>query len=201
MAQIKKDIRIKCVMLGDQGVGKTSIINRYILDRFDSYTETTIGASYNAKPVNYNNTIFKLDIWDTAGQERYRSMVPLYYRNSNIVFLCIELSNLDFKNNFMYWYNTLVETEDTNNLRFIYLVGTKSDIKSEFINVIVEELKKSYHIEYIETSSKDNHNIDNLFLNAVEKFAKNYSDTKEKDTLKITEKPINSWRKYFCNLI
>lgn len=201
MAQIKKDIRIKCVMLGDQGVGKTSIINRYILDRFDSYSETTIGASYNAKPVNYNNTIFKLDIWDTAGQERYRSMVPLYYRNSNIVFLCIELSNLDFKNNFMYWYNTLVETEDTNNLRFIYLVGTKSDIKSEFINVIVEELKKSYHIEYIETSSKDNHNIDNLFLNAVEKFAKNYSDTKEKDTLKITEKPINSWRKYFCNLI
>lgn len=201
MAQIKKDIRIKCVMLGDQGVGKTSIINRYILDRFDSYSETTIGASYNAKPVNYNNTIFKLDIWDTAGQERYRSMVPLYYRNSNIVFLCIELSNLDFKNNFMYWYNTLVETEDTNNLRFIYLVGTKSDIKSEFINVIVEELKKSYHIEYIETSSKDNHNIDNLFLNAVEKFAKNYSDTKEKDTLKITEKPFNSWRKYFCNLI
>ena len=201
MDQIKKDIRIKCVMLGDQGVGKTSIINRYILDRFDSYSETTIGASYNAKPVNYNNTIFKLDIWDTAGQERYRSMVPLYYRNSNIVSLCIELSNLDFKNNFMYWYNTLVETEDTNNLRFIYLVGTKSDIKSEFINVIVEELKKSYHIEYIETSSKDNHNIDNLFLNAVEKFAKNYSDTKEKDTLKITEKPINSWRKYFCNLI
>ena len=107
MNNSSSDIRIKCVLLGDQGVGKTSLVHRYILDRYHSFNETTIGASYNAKPIVYNNTTYKLDIWDTAGQERYRSMVPLYYRNANVVFLCIDLSNKYLKESFVYWYDTL----------------------------------------------------------------------------------------------
>merc|ERR1711998_73215 len=161
------DIRIKCVMLGDQAVGKTSLVNRYILDKFFPYSETTIGATYNAKPIAFENKIYKLDIWDTAGQERYRSMVPLYYRNADIVFICIDLSTSNINDNFRYWYNDLNNNTPENDNRLICLVGTKSDLKIESNDMIIQQINvNNDNIFYIETSAKENKNISRLFNDA-----------------------------------
>ena len=66
--------RIKCVILGECGVGKTSIINRYISNYFNTKCDTTLGASFYTKKYVLVNKVYDLDFWDTAGQERYRSL-------------------------------------------------------------------------------------------------------------------------------
>src|SRR5438270_12522929 len=79
---------LKCVLLGSSGVGKSSLIAKYITDFFNPNGITTIGAAaLNYKLVNIlSGERIKLEIWDTAGQERFNSLAPLYYRGSNIVF-------------------------------------------------------------------------------------------------------------------
>lgn len=168
--------RVKCVLLGDESVGKTSLINRYVNDRFYQYNETTIGASFNAKPIIIKGNKYKIDIWDTAGQERYRSMVPLYYRQSNIVLICVDLSRVYIKEGFIYWYNKLQDIEIPSD-RVVYLVGTKSDIKLDNIDDDIKEILENYkNILYIETSSKLNINIDELFKSSVNYFLNNFAE-------------------------
>ena len=180
--------RVKCVLLGDESVGKTSLVNRYVNDRFHEYNETTIGASFNAKPIIIGGKKYKIDIWDTAGQERYRSMVPLYYRQSNIVLICVDLSRVFIMEGFKYWYNKLQDIEKPTD-RIVYLVGTKSDIKLNNVDEDIKAIKKEYeNVHYIETSSKLNINIDELFKNGVNYFINNFSDQSGGDKIDILTK-------------
>ena len=70
----------KIVLLGDMGVGKTSICNRYYSGEFQSTHEPTIGGCFLTKDVELDSHICKFEIWDTAGQERYRSLAQMYYK-------------------------------------------------------------------------------------------------------------------------
>jgi len=103
-----KEISIKCVVVGDSNAGKSSLLNRYIRDVFDLHGgEPTIGSSFFHKPIIEDGIKYRFDMWDTAGQERYRSLMPMYYRNSEIVFICFELSRPDFMEQIRYWISEL----------------------------------------------------------------------------------------------
>lgn len=187
-------VRIKCVILGDEAVGKTSLVNRYIKGKFDQYNETTIGASFNCKPVTIENKEYRIDIWDTAGQERYRAMVPLYYRQSNIVFICVDLSKVNVRECFEYWFNKLNEIE-VDDKRVVYLVGTKSDIKLDILDYELNFITDNYKINYIETSSKENVNIDELFNASLKLYIEVNKDTIDLDkdqNIKINLKQRNN---------
>ena len=80
----------KIVLLGDTTVGKTSIVCRYYYDKFIDSHETTIGASFFSKEINNIN----LHIWDVAGQERYKSLTPIYYRNSYAAFFVFDINSI-----------------------------------------------------------------------------------------------------------
>ena len=163
-----REVRIKCVLLGEEATGKTSIVTRYTSGVFNEYSQSTIGAAFNAKPLTKDGFNIKLDIWDTAGQERYRSMTPMYYRNADIAFICIDLSRKNIENSFRYWYKALQEYNDTET-RIIYLVGTKSDIKDKWCEIEVSNILESFpSIKFLETSSKNNLNINRLFDLAVQ---------------------------------
>ena len=71
----------KVVILGDSGVGKTSILYRYIFDKFDNQNLPTLGASFKSKviPIPADNDQIKLNLWDTAGQEKFKSLTRMYY--------------------------------------------------------------------------------------------------------------------------
>jgi small GTP-binding protein len=121
----------KVVLLGDSGVGKTSLIKRYIFNKFEITENMTIGSSFFPKQIIHkyknNEHEINLHIWDTAGQERFRSMLPMYIRNSHIVLIIFDSRNInniiDYFNN---WIN-FVRDHNTENI-LVYLIGSKRDL-------------------------------------------------------------------------
>ena len=84
---------IKLVMIGDTSVGKSSIISRYINNKFEDFQTSTIGASFFHREISGYDFKLSLEIWDTAGQKRYKSLLPLYYRSSNVILMVYDCSN------------------------------------------------------------------------------------------------------------
>ena len=121
---------IKCVLLGDANVGKTSIISRYLRGHFCEFSESTIGCSFNNKLVETDKYKYKLDLWYTAGQERYRGLMPMYYRNADLILLCIDLSetNIDKMDTvYNYWKEQITKLGWENNFDSLILIWAPKD--------------------------------------------------------------------------
>ena len=106
----KEALQCKVVLIGESGVGKTSIINRYISNTFSSVLTATPGASFTTKTVflkDFNQSI-KFEIWDTAGQEKYRALAKVFYKNAAVCVLVYDITRKDsydaLKN---YWRNEI----------------------------------------------------------------------------------------------
>ncbi|ODV61867.1 ras-domain-containing protein [Ascoidea rubescens DSM 1968] len=110
----------KLVMLGESNVGKSSIIQRFTKNMFDLHQEATIGAAFITKIFQINQiekgyvSKIKYEIWDTAGQERYKSLTPMYYRNSNIAIIVFDLLDHESFKKAKDWINELNFYNDTN---------------------------------------------------------------------------------------
>ncbi len=201
-----REVRVKCVLLGNEATGKTSIVDRYTRGVFNQYSQSTIGAAFNAKPLTKKGFTVKLDIWDTAGQERYRSMTPMYYRNADIAFVCVDLSSHNIENSFDYWVKALKQYSDIEN-RIVYLVGTKSDIKKPNLCdlQISNILERHPSVKFIETSSKNNINIKKLFDVAVDDALEIFKDKKEdpKTQSLIPKSNLGGSRRFFglCSIL
>ena len=89
----KDEKAIKVILLGESGVGKTSIIRRYINNEFSQYSESTLGTTFLVKEIVKKNIIYRLIIWDTSGQEKYHSVTNLFINNSNIVILIYSIDS------------------------------------------------------------------------------------------------------------
>lgn len=121
-------------------------------------------------------------------------MVPLYYRQSNIVFICVDLSKVNVRECFEYWFTNLNEIE-VDDKRVVYLVGTKSDIKLDILDNELNFITDNYNINYIETSSKENVNIDELFNASLKLYIEVNKDTIDLDkdqNIKINLKQRNN---------
>lgn len=86
-----KDIKI--VIIGDSGVGKTSMATRFALDKFKNESDSTIGTTYMSKTIEVGHIKASLNIWDTAGQERYHSLAHMFYRNADVILLVYDITN------------------------------------------------------------------------------------------------------------
>ena len=108
----------KVVLLGEAGVGKTSIISRFINNKFEENLETTTGASYAGKNMifkDYQNKVVKFEIWDTAGQEKYRSLTQIFYKDASIAILVYDITNEEsFEEIQNYWYDQIKESAPKN---------------------------------------------------------------------------------------
>lgn len=84
----------KIILLGESGVGKTCIINRYVEDKFSDEQEISMGAGFSSKELRLSdNQLCKLDIWDTAGSEKFRSINKIFYQESAIAILVYDITN------------------------------------------------------------------------------------------------------------
>ena len=167
------EIKCKVVLLGKSGVGKTSIISRYISNTFKESLMTTPGANFITKKVEFpgcKKTI-KFEIWDTAGQERYRSLAKVFYNNASACILVYDITKKDsFEDIRDYWIPELKNNAPKNII--LVLAGNKSDL---YLNEQVNDeegkaLAKKYNAIYLRTSAKLNSSIDELFNNIGNKY-------------------------------
>ena len=182
----------KVVLVGDVGVGKTCIIERYIHGSYNPETESTITSTYSFKKVNFQkyNKSISFDIWDTAGQEIYRALAKNFYLNASIGILVYDITRRSsFEELQNYWYDALKSYGEEN--MFFAVVGNKCDLFSRE-EVKEEEAKRfaeSINAYFILTSCKEAIGIEELFYNCSIKYLEQNKNAKSKrDKLKLDKK-------------
>ncbi|GHP04117.1 RABH1e protein [Pycnococcus provasolii] len=155
--------KYKLVFLGDQSVGKTSIITRFMYDKFDNTYQATIGIDFLSKTMYLEDRTVRLQLWDTAGQERFRSLIPSYIRDSSVAVVVYDVSNRQSFVNTARWIEE-VRTERGSDV-ILVLVGNKTDLVDKR-QVSIEEgdaKARENGVLFIETSAKAGFNIKALF--------------------------------------
>lgn len=155
--------KYKLVFLGEQSVGKTSLITRFMYDTFDNTYQATIGIDFLSKTMYLEDKTVRLQLWDTAGQERFRSLIPSYIRDSSVAVIVYDISNRQSFMNTSKWIDD-VRAERGDDV-IIVLVGNKSDLsdKREVTVEDAEKRSKELNVMFIETSAKAGHNVKTLF--------------------------------------
>ncbi|ORX53954.1 rab protein 6 [Hesseltinella vesiculosa] len=155
--------KYKIVLLGEQSVGKTSLITRFMYDTFDNTYQATIGIDFLSKTMYLSNRTLRLQLWDTAGQERFRSLIPSYIRDSSVCVVVYDITNRASFTNTAKWIDD-VRAERGDDV-IIVLVGNKTDLNDKR-QVTIEEGEtkaRDYNIMFIETSAKAGYNVKALF--------------------------------------
>jgi Ras-related protein Rab-21 len=121
-----KTIVGKVVVLGYQGVGKTSTVIRYVENSFSHHITPTVGASFFSCKLLIDNITVKLQIWDTAGQERFKAMAPMFYRNANAALIVFDITSAQTFESMQGWVLELKKNVD--NPMVLCVVGNKIDL-------------------------------------------------------------------------
>lgn len=151
----------KLVLLGDSGVGKSSIVERFVRNEFNDTTESTIGAALLTQRMVLDDKTINFEIWDTAGQERYRSLAPMYYRGAQAAIVAYDITNQQSFDGAKSWVKELQQKASSDIV--IALVGNKNDLEKER-KVTTEEAKVYADVGlFMETSAKTGDNINDLF--------------------------------------
>jgi len=156
-------LEAKLVLLGETGVGKTSLVLRYVEQRFNPSSLPTIGASFLTKTIWINENRVKLQLWDTAGQERFRSLAPMYYRGAAAALLVYDVCSQDSYDKVKDWVKEL----KTNVYEELILAIVGNQIDKSFRTVeatVASEYAQSIGAHYYETSAKKNLGIEEMFL-------------------------------------
>jgi Ras-related protein Rab-6A len=156
--------KYKLVFLGDQSVGKTSIITRFMYDNFDRHYQATIGIDFLSKTMYLEDRTVRLQLWDTAGQERFRSLIPSYIRDSSVAVVVYDVSNRASFVNTAKWVEDVRAERGTDVV--ICLVGNKTDLGNDKRQVSTEEGEeraRKDNLLFMEVSAKAGYNVKSLF--------------------------------------
>ncbi len=170
-----EDYLFKILIVGPAAVGKTSILERFIYNRFSENYKLTIGVSFLSKIVDLSeNGIIRLSIWDIGGQERFESLRTEFYKGAAGAVIVFDLTKLETYNAIEKWLNEV--RHYAGNIPFI-LIGNKADLLIHFVRVVekkeAQEFARTHNSTYIETSAKTGENVDEAF----QKFSQMLVDT------------------------
>ena len=163
MKKLKPVNQIKLVLLGETGVGKTSIMQRFVENKFEDKSTASIGIDFSFKTMKYKKKSYSIQIFDTAGQERFKSIAKTYYHMGEGFLIVFDLSNNDSLNALKDWIEDVKENVD--DPKFI-IIGNKDDLqKSKKLSddIIENQLDNYKDVIYIKTSAKKNINIKEAF--------------------------------------
>ena len=201
---MSKNIKIdyKIITLGESGVGKSSIIKRFIYNKFEDNALSTIGIDFSFKEIILeNNVTIKLKIMDTSGQEKFRSLSKSYYKNADGVFFVFALNNMDSFKKVEEWIKTFNENYISNQDIPKFLVGNKNDLSyKEIDQTLIEDFSSMYNMKYYEASAKTNSNIDELFQDIGQKLYDNYLKFGGGKGIQIKNKDINIKKNNCCTI-
>jgi len=154
---------VKVCLLGDTGVGKSSLVLRFVSNRFDHKCSATIGASFMSKSIDVGGETIKFQIWDTAGQERYKALAPMYYRGAAAAIVVYDITSESTFNCMKNWVKELSQfgPKDIK----IAVAGNKCDL--EDAREVSKDAGREYadHIDaiFIETSALTAQNVEEIF--------------------------------------
>jgi len=157
------DHLFKLLIIGDSGVGKSSLLLRFADNVFSGTYITTIGVDFKIRTIDVNGERVKLQIWDTAGQERFRTITSTYYRGTHGVLVVYDVSSGESFANVQRWLHEIDQNCDVVNR---ILVGNKDDDPDRKV-VLTQDAQKfaeKMQIQLFETSAKENKNVEEMFL-------------------------------------
>ena len=172
----------KIVIIGDQHVGKTSILSRYKYEVVETAYAPTVGIDFLTKNVFLEDTTIRLIMWDTAGQERFKSLIPSYLKNANCIILTYDISNKATFTSLNKWFTDSKEYVNENTL--FVICGNKIDLKRAVTKKEVEDFSNEKNIPiFVEVSALTGEGINELFHSIVKKFC---------DTIHLTNNGIKT---------
>jgi len=158
--------KLKIILIGDSGVGKTSLLSRYMGEEFVANKKCTLTADYKIKSIKIDDsTSAQITIWDTCGQERYRSITKQYFKEAHGIILMFDVCDKRSFTDLGIWLEEIKTKAEKDDVSII-LVGNKIDLK--FRNISYEDAKNfanNNDLNYCETSSKEGINIESAFEN------------------------------------
>jgi len=197
---------LKVIILGDSGVGKTSLMNQFVNSRFNSQYKATIGADFLTKEVTVDNRLVTMQIWDTAGQERFQSLGVAYYRGADCCVLVYDVNNSKSFENLNNWRDEfLIQASPHDAERFPFVVlGNKIDVDESRRQVTQKRVlawcQSKGNIPYFETSAKEAVNVQEAFAvvarNALQQEAEEQLYVDYPDPIQIDRE---STQNYGCN--
>ncbi|KAL3818842.1 hypothetical protein ACJIZ3_004747 [Penstemon smallii] len=163
---------LKIILLGDSGVGKTSLMNQYVYQKFIQQYKSTIGADFVTKEVQIDDDqLVTLQIWDTAGQERFQSLGVAFYRGADCCILVYDVNVRKSFETLQIWHQEFLKQVDPANpetFPFV-LIGNKVDVDGGNSRAVSEKTARDWcimkgNIPYFETSAKEDYNVEDAFL-------------------------------------
>lgn len=165
----RKKVLLKVIILGDSGVGKTSLMNQFVNRKFSNQYKATIGADFLTKEVMVDENYVTMQIWDTAGQERFQSLGVAFYRGADACILVYDVTSSKTFDNLESWREEFIAQAAPNNAdTFPFMViGNKIDNESQRVvphNKARAWCQSKGDIPYFETSAKEAINVEQAFL-------------------------------------
>ena len=160
---VREDYKLKVVIVGDSGVGKSNLIKRFTTNEFLANSKATVGVEFLSKSYKINDKIFKIEMWDTAGQERYKSITSAYYKGAKGALVVYDTTSAQSFENVDKWYNEIKE-KTGKDIKLI-LIGNKIDLAEQKVVNTDEALAKAktWGIPLMETSAKSAVNVKEAF--------------------------------------
>lgn len=175
-------MNVKLVILGDSGVGKTTLIHRYVDSEFRADFKATIGADFNSKSITIDDTDVDLHIWDTAGEERFHSVGATFYRGTDACVLVYDVTQRESFNRLKTWEEDMFAKSGIERAGFpIIVFGNKADL-DEQRQVSFEEGEhygKQWGVPVLEVSAKSGVNLEEGFNKLVELYLQQNHEKKK----------------------
>ena len=194
--------KFKLVFLGEQSVGKSSLITRFMYDSFDQTYQATIGIDFLSKTMYLDDKTVRLQLWDTAGQERFRSLIPSYIRDSNVAIIVYDITSTSSFHQTTKWVHEVRSERGPDVI--IMLVGNKTDLNSKRQVSVEEGESKAQELDvmFIETSALAGHNVKQLFkrvASALPGMEPTNTEAAQPNVVKLSDEAANAKKKSDSN--
>ena len=174
------DYLFKLLLIGDSGVGKSSLLLRFADDTFTESYISTIGVDFKIRTIELDNKMIKLQIWDTAGQERFRTITSSYYRGAQGIIVVYDVADKESYSNVKQWLHE-IDRYASENVKKL-LVGNKCDLVDKRQVTYEEAVEEAAHMgtTFLETSAKNKLNVEEAFIAMAKEIKKSLGEAPAK---------------------
>lgn len=173
--------KIKLIILGDQAVGKSSLLMRYCDDKFTLNMIGTAGVDFKRKNIQHNSKQYSVLFYDAAGHERFRHITKMHYQGAQGIILAYDITEVSSFNNVFNWMQNIQENADSD--AEIIFIGNKIDLENrEVKEKDAKALSDSFKVQLFEASAKTGEGVEKAFKTIIEKIINKTNPPKEPES-------------------